>query len=657
MDWQCDFFDHRLRDHHEVEEKTSYILMNPVRKGLCERAEDWRWVYPLMIARRRTGRARHSCARCVLGCETTGAQRIARPTNARLTDHVSIKVNVSALVTIMKCKFALCVLVIMAALDANAQSKHSSTLIVTNAVVYTVDKQRPKAEAVAVIGDRIVAVGSRAEIELWRGPQTKVIDADGKLLLPGFNDAHVHFIQGGAQLDQVQLTDAATPEEFAKRIAAQTKKTPKGEWILGGRWDETKWPNQELPTKELVDRVTGDTPMFVERYDGHEALANSAAMKLAGIDPKTAEIPGGVIVRDASGNPTGVFKDAAMTLIYKAIPPMTHEQRLRAARGALKHAASLGVTSVQHMNPEFADVAAYSELAEKGELTTRLYAVPMETDWRDQAKVGIRRAWGSSYLRLGAVKGYADGSLGSRTAYMFEPFNDDPGNRGLLSDEMHPPSAMRDRLMQADAAGLQLRVHAIGDRAISMILDIFADIEKEHGYHDQRFAIEHAQHMAQKDLERFAKLHVIASMQPYHAIDDGRWAEPRLGHERARYSYAWRSFLDHGVTLAFGTDWPVAPLDPMPGVYAAVTRATLDGKNPGGWIPEEKITLPEAIEAYTMGAAFAEFQEREKGSITPGKLADMVIVSDNIFELKPEAIRNVKVQTTIVGGKVVYGER
>ena len=623
MDWQCDFFDHRLRDHHEVEEKTSYILMNPVRKGLCERAEDWRWVYPLMIARRRTGRARHSCARCVLGCETTGAQRIARPTNARLTDHVSIKVNVSALVTIMKCKFALCVLVIMAALDANAQSKPSATLIVTNAVVYTVDKQCPKAEAVAVIGDRIVAVGSRAEIELWRGPQTKVIDADGKLLLPGFNDAHVHFIQGGAQLDQVQLTDAATPEEFAKRIAAQTKKTPKGEWILGGRWDETKWPNQELPTKELVDRVTGDTPMFVERYDGHEALANSAAMKLAGIDPKTAEIPGGVIVRDASGNPTGVFKDAAMTLIYKAIPPMTHEQRLRAARGALKHAASLGVTSVQHMNPEFADVAAYSELAEKGELTTRLYAVPMETDWRDQAKVGIRRAWGSSYLRLGAVKGYADGSLGSRTAYMFEPFNDDPGNRGLLSDEMHPPSAMRDRLMQADAAGLQLRVHAIGDRAISMILDIFADIEKEHGYHDQRFAIEHAQHMAQKDLERFAKLHVIASMQPYHAIDDGRWAEPRLGHERARYSYAWRSFLDHGVTLAFGTDWPVAPLDPMPGVYAAVTRATLVGKNPGGWIPEEKITLPEAIEAYTMGAAFAEFQEREKGSITPGKLADM----------------------------------
>src|SRR5438093_2321562 len=554
----------------------------------------------------------------------------------------------------MKCKFALCVLVIMAALDANAESKPSATLIVTNAAVYTVDKQQPKAEAVAVIGDRIVGVGSRADIDLWRGPQTKVIDAGGKLLLPGFNDAHVRFSPGGAQLVQVDLVDAATAEEFAKRIAAQVKKTSKGEWILGGRWDETKWPNPELPTKDLVDPVMGNIPLFVERYDGHEALANSVAMKLAGVDAKTSDVPGGVIMRDPSGNPTGVFKDAAMTLIYKTIPPMTHEQRLRAARGALKHAASLGVTSVQHMNPAFADVAAYSELAEKGELTTRIYAVPMETDWRDQAKVGIRRSWGSPYLRLGAVKGYADGSLGSRTAYMFEPFADDPGNTGLLSDEMHPPSAMRERLMGADAAGLQLRVHAIGDRAISMTLDIFGDIEKEHGYHDQRFAIEHAQHTAQKDFERFAKLHVIASMQPYHAIDDGRWAEKRLGHDRARYSYAWRSFLDHGVTLAFGTDWPVAPLDPMLGLYAAVTRATLDGKNPSGWIREEKITLPEAVEAYTMGSAFAEFQEKDKGSITPGKLADMVILSDNIFDLKPEAIRNAKVETTIVGGKVVY---
>jgi len=557
----------------------------------------------------------------------------------------------------MKRKFTIYFSLFVTVMYASAQPKPAATLIITNAAVYTVDKQHPTAEAVAVIDSRIVAVGSNAEIDSWRGPQTKVINAGGKLVLPGFNDAHVHFLQGGAQLDQVNLTDAASPEEFARRIGRQVKKTPKGEWVLGGRWDETKWAKPELPTKELVDPVTGETPIFVERYDGHEALANSAAMKLAGVDAKTPDVPGGIIMRDASGNPTGIFKDAAQELIYKVIPPMSHEQRLRAVRRALEHAASLGVTSVQHMNPEFADVAAYSALAEKGDLSTRMYAVPMETQWQEQAKVGIRRAWGSSFLRLGAVKGYADGSLGSRTAYMFEPFADDPGNRGLLSDEMHPPSAMHDRLMQADAVGLQLRVHAIGDRAISMILDIFSDIEKEHGYHDQRFTIEHAQHMAQKDFERFAQLHVIASMQPYHAIDDGRWAGKRLGHQRSRYSYAWRSFLDHGVTLAFGTDWPVAPLNPMLAIYAAVTRATLDGRNPDGWVPEEKITVPEAVEAYTMGSAYAEFQEHEKGSVTPGKLADIVVLSDDIFHIKPEAIRNVKVETTIVGGKAVSGAR
>lgn len=540
------------------------------------------------------------------------------------------------------------------------QSRPAADLIVTNASIYTVDRQHPKADAVAVIGDRIVAVGSNADIDLWRGPQTKVIDAQGKLLMPGFNDSHVHFIDGGAALDEVQLNDAKSAEEFKNRIAAQVAKTEKGEWILGGAWDETKWTPANLPTASLIDPVTPNTPVFVNRYDGHQALANSAAMKLAGITAKTPDVPGGVIVRDKNGNPTGIFKDAAQNLIFKAIPPMSHGRRMQAAKRALQEAASVGVTSVQQMSngdstEDFADVGIYSELQEKGELTARIYVAPSEVHWSDQAKVGLRHAWGSSYLRLGAVKGFADGSIGSRTAALFEPYSDEPNNRGILSDEMHPPSAMRDRLMKADAAGLQLRVHAIGDRGISMILDIYEAIEKAHGYHDQRPSIEHAQHMAPKDFDRFAKLHVIASMQPYHAIDDGRWVEARIGHERAKYSYAWRSFLDHGVTLAFGTDWNVAPLNPLLGLYAAVTRATLDGKNPDGWIPEQKITLPEAVEAYTMGSAFAEFQEKEKGSITPGKLADMVILSDNIFDIKPEAIRNVKVETTIVGGKIVYG--
>jgi len=361
-------------------------------------------------------------------------------------------------------------------------------------------------------------------------------------------------------------------------------------------------------------------------------------MKLAGISAETADVPGGVIVRDASGTATGIFKDAAQELIFKVIPPLSHQQRLAAAKRALAYAASVGVTSVQRMSAEYADVEVYSELLEKGQLTTRIYCAPLETGWQDQGEVGLRRAWGSSYLRLGAVKGFADGSIGSRTAALFEPYSDELSNRGILSAELHPPEAMRERLMKADGAGLQLRVHAIGDRAISMILDMFAAIERANGY---------------QDFERFAKLHVIASMQPYHAIDDGRWVEARIGRERAKSSYAWRSFLDHGVTLAFGTDWNVAPLDPMLGLYAAVTRATLDGKNPEGWIPEQKITLAEAVEAYTLGSAFAEFQETEKGSLTPGKLADMLILSDNIFDMKSEAIRNVKVETTFVGGKIV----
>ena len=539
--------------------------------------------------------------------------------------------------------------------SALAQGRPAADLIVTHANIYTVDRQHPRAEAVAVIGERIVAVGSRAEIDSWRGPATRVIDAHGRLLLPGFNDSHVHFTDGGAALAEVQLNDAGSVEELRHRLATQVARTARGEWILGGDWDETKWSPRQQPTAALIDDVTRDVPVFISRYDGHQGLANSAAMRLAGISTGTADVAGGVIVRDETGAPTGIFKDAAQELLFKVIPPRSHEQRLAAARRALAYAASVGVTSVQHMSVEFADVEVYSELLEKGELTTRIYCAPLETEWQAQARVGMRRAWGSPYLRLGAVKGFADGSIGSRTAALLKPYSDEPDNRGILSAEMHPPEAMRERLMQADAAGLQLRVHAIGDRAISMVLDMFEAIEKANGYHDQRMTIEHAQHTAPDDLERFARLHVIASMQPYHAIDDGRWVEARIGHERARTSYAWRSLLDHGVTLAFGTDWYVAPLNPLLGLYAAVTRATLDGKNPQGWIPEQRITLAEAVEAYTLGSAFAEFQEKEKGSITAGKLADMVILSEDIFAIKSEAIRNVKVETTIVGGRLVYG--
>jgi hypothetical protein len=391
------------------------------------------------------------------------------------------------------------------------------------------------------------------------------------------------------------------------------------------------------------------------------AIVNSVALRRAGITARTPDPPGGTIVRDAQGQPTGALKDAAMDLVTKHIPPVSRERRLRGIRRALGHAASLGVTSVQEMGTSFetpgtesADFALYAELAEKGELTTRIYAAPALTEWEKLAKIGIRRAFGSSYLRLGALKAYSDGSLGSTTAYFFEPYDDSPKTKGLLAAGMLPLPRMRGRLMKADEAGLQLCVHAIGDQAISIVLDLFRDVAMANGASDRRLRIEHSQHIAPKDFERYAAQNVIASMQPYHAIDDGRWAEKRIGSARLKGTYAFRTLLDRGVHLAFGTDWDVAPLDPMQGLYAAVTRATLDDKNPQGWIPEQKITLAEAVEAYTMGSAYAEFQENEKGSITTGKLADLVILSDDIFAIAPAAIRNVKVDATIVGGRIVY---
>jgi len=538
---------------------------------------------------------------------------------------------------------------------ALGQSKPAADLIITDAKVWTGDQALPHAEALAILGERIVAVGSNQEVDAWRGRQTKIIDARGKLLVPGFDDAHVHFSNGGAQLDAVQLNDVNNPEEFVRRIGERAKATPQGEWILNGDWDETKWNPPSLPTKQLIDPVTPNTPVFVSRYDGHMGLANSLALKLAGVTSATQDPPGGTIVRDAQGNPTGGLKDAAQSFVFKVIPPPSHEQRLRDIKRALAHAASVGVTSVQDMAVDYGDIAVFSELLDRQELTTRIYAAPLITQGAaDQAKIGIRRAFGSPYLRIGAVKAFADGSLGSRTAYFFEPFLDQPNNRGLLSDEMHPISAMRGRMMRADAAGIQICTHAIGDAAISTILDLYTEIEKAHGDADRRFRIEHAQHMAAKDFDRFARLHVIASVQPYHAIDDGRWAEGRIGHDRASRTYAFRTFLNHGVRLAFGTDWDVAPLNPTLGLFAAVTRATLDGKNPNGWFPEQKLTITEAVEAYTMGSAYAEFQEMEKGSITPGKLADLVILSDDIFTIDPIKIRDVRVLTTIVGGKVVW---
>jgi predicted amidohydrolase YtcJ len=530
-------------------------------------------------------------------------------------------------------------------------------LVVVNARVWTVDPSKPEAEAVAVTGDKVTAVGSRAEIDRLRGPETRVIDGAGRFLMPGFNDAHIHLMTGGAQLDSVDLKDAATPEEFARRIGERARTLTEGQWVLGGNWDEQGWAGAPLPTRQMIDALTPNTPVFVSRYDEHMSLANSAALRLAGVTARTPDPPGGVIVRDASGNPTGILKDAAQSYVYKVIPAPTHDQRVRTLARALAHMASLGVTSVQDMGPDPDDVAVYEEKAAAGRLTTRIRAVPAEVPLARQLATGPVRHVAYPFFRVSGAKGFADGSLGSTTACFFEPYLDAPGTAGILADEMQPLDQMRARLVSIDKAGEQLCIHAIGDRAISMVLDLFADVAKANGPRDRRPRIEHSQHLAPRDFVRYAALGVMASVQPYHAIDDGKWAEERIGSERAKTTYAFRSFADHKVRLAFGSDWPVAPLDPLQGIYAAVTRATLDGKRPGGWVPGQKVSVAQAIEAYTMGAAFSEFTETQKGSVTAGKLADLVLLSADPFKTAPEALRGLRVDVTICGGKVTFERR
>jgi hypothetical protein len=552
------------------------------------------------------------------------------------------------------CRPTAALIALVFAAGCSRPSRLAADLVITRAAVWTGEPAQPEAKGIAIVADRIVAVGGADEIERWRGSTTREINAGGRRVVPGFNDAHVHFVDGGRQLDNVDLKDADTPEELARRIGERAKTTPAGEWILGGDWDDQRWTPARLPTKELIDPVTPATPVFVNRYDGHMSLANSAALRIAGVTAQTSDPPGGTIVRDAQGHPTGVLKDAAMSYVDRVIPPMTPDRRLHAVKRALEHAASIGVTSVQDMNPAYDDIAVYADLANRGELTARIYAAPLETGWQDQARLGVHRSFGSAWLRIGAVKGYADGSLGSTTAYFFQPYTDAPNTRGLLSDEMQPLNAMRDRLIGADRAGLQLCMHAIGDAGISQMLDLFGEVVGVNGERDRRLRIEHAQHIAPKDFERFGALKVIASVQPYHAIDDGRWAERRIGPERIKTTYAFRTLLDKGVRLALGTDWYVAPLNPMWTLYAATTRATLDGKNPSGWVPEQKITIGEAVSAYTAGSAYAEFQDADKGTIVRGKLADLVILDQDIFSIPPASIKDVKVTATITGGKIVF---
>jgi predicted amidohydrolase YtcJ len=527
------------------------------------------------------------------------------------------------------------------------------TLALVNGRVWTGSASQPEAEAVAIAGDRIAAVGTTAEIRARAGG-AEVIDLAGAFLVPGFIDTHVHFVDGGFRLASVQLRDAATRDEFVARIRAFAATVPAGTWITGGDWDHTRWGG-DLPRRDWIDAATPEHPVWVSRLDGHMALANSAALRAAGVTREVRDVAGGEIVRNARGEPTGLLKDNAMALVEATVAPPGDAMKDRALDAAMRHVAAQGVTTIHNMG-SWEDLDVFARARDAGRLRTRIYAaVPLGTWERLRPAVESKRyggdGRGDAWLRVGALKGFVDGSLGSHTAAFHEPFTDAPGDRGLF---VNTPEDLYTWIAGADAAGLHVVVHAIGDRANTTLLDIFERVARENGPRDRRFRVEHAQHLAPADIPRFARLQVIASMQPYHAIDDGRWADRVIGPDRSRTTYAFRSLLDAGAPVAFGSDWFVAPPTPLEGIYAAVTRRTLDERHPEGWVPEQKITVEEALAAYTRAGAHASFEEREKGAIAPGMLADIAVIDRDLRTIPPAEIRRAKVVRTIVGGKTVF---
>jgi predicted amidohydrolase YtcJ len=532
--------------------------------------------------------------------------------------------------------------------DVAPAARAPVTLAIVNAAVWTGDGARPSAEAIAVSGERIAHVGSTAEVRAMAGG-ARVIDAGGRLVVPGFIDTHVHFIEGGFRLASVQLRDASTREEFVRRIGDFARTLPKGSWITGGDWDHERWGGQ-LPERDWIDGVTPDHPVWINRLDGHMSLANSAALSAAGVGDRTAAVDGGEIVRGPRQRPTGILKDNAMALVDRVVPPPSAAMLDRALDAAMTYVAAQGVTTVHHMG-SWTDLDALSRAHRAGRLRTRVYAAVPLSDWerlRDRVSAGGR---GDAWLRIGLLKGFVDGSLGSKTALFDAPYVGSRDDRGLA---VTTTEQLRTWIAGADRASLQVAVHAIGDRANRDLLDIYEQVSRANGPRDRRFRIEHAQHLEPADIPRFAALGVIPSMQPYHAIDDGRWAERIIGRTRIQTTYAFRSLLDAGARVAFGSDWFVAPPTPLAGIYAAVTRRTLDDVNPEGWVPEQKITVEEALRAYTVGGAWAGLDEAHAGVLAAGRLADLVVIDRDIRAIAASSIREARVTTTIAGGRVVF---
>jgi hypothetical protein len=516
--------------------------------------------------------------------------------------------------------------------------------------VWTGDRANPTATAIAIHGDSILAVGDSVAIAALAGDATEVIASPTGLIVPGLADGHVHFTGTGMSLSSVQLRDAATPQEFIDRIATFARSLSPGEWITEGNWDHETWGG-ELPSRQWIDSVTPDNPVFVSRLDGHMAVANSRALELAGLDRSMAEIPGGTIVRDGSGELTGVLKDEAMSPVFAVIPDLSPAQADSAVAAMIRHLNEKGVTAVSAVSASRAEIDALRRLRAAGRQTVRVSFYPGLAQWRWVAESLAANGPGDEWIRLAGVKGVVDGSLGSTTALFFDAYLDEPASTGLA---VTPEAELRQLVGAADSAGLQVVVHAIGDRANALLMDVFDSVADAHGARDRRFRIEHAQHLRPREMERMAVSSVLASMQPYHAADDGRWAAKRIREPQLRGTYALRSLLDAGVMLVFGSDAPVAPVDPLLGIWAAVARTTIDGANPDGWYPEQRVTVEEALHAYTEANAFATFAEQRRGLLRPGMLADVVVLDRDIRATPPAEIREARVRATIVAGRVVF---
>ncbi len=536
--------------------------------------------------------------------------------------------------------------------SVNSSDRQGPDLIFLNGDIYT-QANPPRAQAIAVAKGRVIAVGSNDDIRKLKGSNTQVVDLGGHFVMPGFNDAHVHLAAGGMLLLEVDLIGVKSLAEMQQRIAEHVKTTPAGDWIIGRGWDHTIWPSDKLPTRQDIDPLTGDHPAIFVRVDGHIGVANTAALKAVGYFAKVPDPHGGKIDRDASGEPTGIVRETAKDLFCSQAPRPSLALRRRGIELALANAARWGITSIQD-NSDWEDFLVYEELEQQGKLTARISEWLMFNEPLDVLeKHRAHHPAADPMLHTAMLKGFMDGSLGSRTAALLTPYSDDPGNTGLPQYEQATLNRMA---VERAAADFQLGFHAIGDGAAQMALDAFAEVVRDahqnHRERDFRFRIEHDQVIDPNQFEQYRKLGVIASVQPNHLLTDMHWAIERIGPERAKTSYPWKTFLDSGVRLAFGTDYPVEPITPFRGIYAAVTR-----KNEAGtqeYFPQQKLTIEQALAAYTTGAAYAQFAEKEKGTLAPGMLADFVVLDRDLTKVAPSEILQTQVLRTVVGGKTVY---